>query len=302
MVIAALLLLACPGQTAPPAQVQVKLRTPAARLAGEPYRVELELDAPAGGARLEGWQLTPAAFTADGQPLAEKGGEPAVELASSERKIVELDLTALLPEAPELELAWCSEPPVKVRTLERAPQGLEFLDEAALPAAELARYWVLLRTNRGDVLLEFWPDVAPNHVRNFLDLASSGFYDDLTFHRIIPGFMIQGGDPDGNGTGSGPRKLKLEPSDRKHERGVLSMARGQALDSASCQFFIMHTASSALDRKYSAFGQVVSGMYAVDRIVKTPRDQRDRPRTPQVIEKAFVLVAPADPAAWREPR
>jgi peptidyl-prolyl cis-trans isomerase B (cyclophilin B) len=114
--------------------------------------------------------------------------------------------------------------------------------------------------------------------------------------------MIQGGDPDGNGSGGGPRKLALEPSARKHERGVLSMARSQSLDSASCQFFIMHSASKDLDGKYSAFGQVVSGMYAVDRIVKTPRDQRDRPRTPQVIEKAFVLVAPADAAAWREPR
>ncbi|HEX6883170.1 MAG TPA: peptidylprolyl isomerase [Planctomycetota bacterium] len=173
------------------------------------------------------------------------------------------------------------------------------MDEAALPAAELAKYWVLLTTNRGDLLAEFWPDVAPNHVRNFLDLSHTGFYDGTTFHRVIPGFMIQGGDPDGSGSGNGPRILKAEFNAKKHVPGVLSAARTPDPNSASCQFFVMHANAPHLDGQYSGFGQLVTGLDVVDRIVKTPRGQGDRPHEPQIIERAVVVKAPADPAAWK---
>ncbi len=291
-------------------EAQVTLRAPALHVAGEQYKVELELEAPADGATLEGWQLTPAAFTVDGKPLAERGSEPALQLKGGEKKTVELDLTATVPPGGEFELAWGTQPPTRVRMLERAPKELDFMDESSVPTAELTAYWVLLRTNRGDILAEFWPDVAPNHVRNFLDLSQTGFYDGVTFHRVIPGFMIQGGDPNGTGAGGGPRKLKAEFNERKHDRGVLSMARQGTMgkkgpddplkDTASSQFFVMHAKYPALDGNYSAFGRVVSGMDAVDRIVKSPRASNDKPHEPQVIERAIVVKVPADAGTWRE--
>jgi peptidyl-prolyl cis-trans isomerase B (cyclophilin B) len=149
---------------------------------------------------------------------------------------------------------------------------------------------VILRTVRGDITVKFWPDVAPNHVRNFLDLSYTGFYKGTTFHRVIPGFMIQGGDPTGTGTGSGPRQLQSEfQAQKKHLRGVLSMARSSDPNSASCQFFIMHAAAPSLDNQYSAFGEVVTGMDAVDKIVNTPRGGNDKPKEPQTILEALVV-------------
>ena len=124
----------------------------------------------------------------------------------------------------------------------------------------------------GVITAELYPDKAPITVENFVSLARSGFYDGLTFHRIISGFMIQGGDPKGNGTGGSEQKIKGEFSangvenDLKHERGVLSMARSSMPDSASSQFFIMHEAAPHLDGQYAAFGRVISGMEVVDAI------------------------------------
>ena len=130
------------------------------------------------------------------------------------------------------------------------------------------------------------------------DSAYTGFYDGVVFHRVIPGFMIQGGDPTGTGQGNGPRQLKAEFTDAKHVRGVVSAARlGHDVNSASCQFFIVHNTSSHLDGSYSAFGKVVSGMDAVDRIAAAPQDPRtNRPRSPQTILKAAVILAPAEDA------
>jgi peptidyl-prolyl cis-trans isomerase B (cyclophilin B) len=272
-------------------EAKVTLEAPAYRIAGEPYTVSLLLEAPADGASLEGWQLTAAGFKIDGRAAAEPGSEPALELANGEKKVVAVDLSAALGEAADFALAWGALPELRVRRLEAAPKGLNFMEEASAPLAKLSDYQVLLRTNRGDILVEFWPDVAPNHVRNFLDLAYSGFYDGVTFHRVIPGFMIQGGDPDGTGSGNGPRRLKAEFSAKKHVRGVLSMARTADPNSASCQFFVMHQNSPHLDNQYSAFGQVVTGMDAVDRIVSTPRSKSDKPNTPQVIQRAVVVKA-----------
>ena len=132
----------------------------------------------------------------------------------------------------------------------------------------------------GKIKAELYFDVAPITVENFLNLAARGFYDGLTFHRIIPGFMIQGGDPLGNGTGGSKLQIKGEfesngvPNSLSHERGVLSMARSQIKDSASSQFFIVHKDSKFLDGDYAAFGKVTSGMDVVDYIATTIPSER----------------------------
>ena len=175
--------------------------------------------------------------------------------------------------------------------MQAAEAGLKFLE---MPASELANFHVVVDTNQGEMEVEFWPDVAPNHVRNFLDLAYSGFYDKKTFHRVIPGFMIQGGCPQGSGMGDGPRRLKAEFNAKKHTKGVLSMARSSNPDSASCQFFVMHAASPHLDGQYSAFGKLVRGLEALDKIAGTRTGMNDKPVATQMINKMSVVrVAPA---------
>ena len=146
----------------------------------------------------------------------------------------------------------------------------------------------------GTMVAELYPDVAPNTVNNFLALAGSGFYDGLIFHRVIPGFMIQGGDPMGRGFGGPGYSIRGEFSsngfqnDLKHERGVLSMARSQDPNSAGSQFFIMVETSPHLDGDYAAFGKLISGLDVADRIVRTKRDWSDRPRTEQKIKSMKV--------------
>jgi cyclophilin family peptidyl-prolyl cis-trans isomerase len=145
---------------------------------------------------------------------------------------------------------------------------------------------VVIETKFGSIELELLPDKAPGHVKNFLDLAGKGFYDKTTFHRVIPGFMIQGGDPNtkdpkaprGNhGTGGPGYTIKAEFNDVPHKRGVLSMARAASPDSAGCQFFICVKDSPFLDKQYTAFGRVVNGMDVADKIVAEPRDGKDNP-------------------------
>ncbi len=134
---------------------------------------------------------------------------------------------------------------------------------------------------------ELYPEIAPNSVGNFISLANSGFYDGLIFHRVIPGFMIQGGDPQGTGVGGPGYSIPGEfaangvKNPLKHTYGVLSMARAMDPDSAGSQFFIMTSTSPHLDGQYAAFGKVLEGMEAADEIVNTRRDMRDRPVTPQ---------------------
>lgn len=142
----------------------------------------------------------------------------------------------------------------------------------------------VIETKFGNIELKFFPDVAPNHVNNFIELARKGFYDGTTFHRVIPGFMIQGGDPfskdpdrSRHGMGDAGYKLKAEFNDKPHKRGTLSMARAASPDSAGSQFFICVADSPFLDSKYTVFGEVVSGMDAADKIVSQPRDKRDNP-------------------------
>ena len=146
----------------------------------------------------------------------------------------------------------------------------------------------------GVIQLELYPEVAPESVKNFISLANSGFYDGLLFHRVIMGFMIQGGDPKGNGTGGPGYSIKGEfkangvQNDISHVRGVLSMARSQSYNSAGSQFFIMHEDGTYLDGQYAAFGRVTSGMDVVDKIAKTTTDSRDKPYKDQVMETVRV--------------
>jgi len=136
----------------------------------------------------------------------------------------------------------------------------------------------------GDIVLKFYPDVAPNHAKNFCKLAVEKFYDGTTFHRVIPGFMIQGGDPNSkntdrsnHGMGGPGYHIKAEFNNKQHKRGVLSMARAQDPDSAGSQFFICVADASFLDGQYTAFGEVISGMEIADRVVAAKRDGRDNP-------------------------
>ena len=144
----------------------------------------------------------------------------------------------------------------------------------------------VIETTLGDIELELQNDIAPGHVKNFKDLAEKGFYDGTTFHRVIPGFMIQGGDPNTigkdtdrstHGTGDPGYMIKAEFNDTPHDRGILSMARSSDPDSAGSQFFIVVEDSHFLDNKYTAFGRVIKGMKVADKIVNVPTDRRDNP-------------------------
>ena len=144
------------------------------------------------------------------------------------------------------------------------------------------------------IRLELYPDIAPITVENFLDLVNKGFYNGLTFHRIIPGFMIQGGDPSGNGTGGPGYSIKGEfksngvNNTMKHERGVISMARAFDPNSAGSQFFIMHKDAPHLDGEYAAFGKVIEGLEAVDEIASVETGFQDAPVKKVVMEKVEV--------------
>jgi peptidyl-prolyl cis-trans isomerase B (cyclophilin B) len=155
-----------------------------------------------------------------------------------------------------------------------------------------------LETDAGDLSFEFFPDVAPGHVENFLKLAEQGFYDGTCFHRVIPGFMIQGGDPNTKqkdasrwGTGGPGYKIKAEFNQVHHERGVLSMARSAHPDSAGSQFFVVHGEAGFLDGKYTAFGRLKSGFEALDAIAAAPchaDGEGSRPKNPVRIRKVTV--------------
>src|SRR5204862_1623005 len=155
-----------------------------------------------------------------------------------------------------------------------------------------------LHTTAGEIDIRFFPDVAPNHVKNFIDLAEQGFYNGTKFHRIIPGFMIQGGDPNtiaGNpstwGVGGSGKNVNAEFNAVSHKRGIVSMARSNDPNSASSQFFIVVKNSNFLDRQYTVFGQVTKGMDIADKIVAAPRDGNDRPANPTAIEKFVIREA-----------
>ncbi len=154
----------------------------------------------------------------------------------------------------------------------------------------------VIKTKFGDIEIKFYPDVAPKHVENFIKLAKSGFYNGTIFHRVIPGFMIQGGDPntkdtlkkDIYGQGGPGHTVKAEFSDTPHKRGIVSMARAADPDSAGSQFFIVVEDSRFLDHKYSVFGEVTKGIGVADKIVNLPRDERDNPK--ERVEMTVTIV------------
>ena len=154
---------------------------------------------------------------------------------------------------------------------------------------------ITIQMAEGDTIqVELYPDTAPNTVNNFISLVKKGYYDGLTFHRIIKGFMIQGGCPDGNGMGGPGYNIRGEFSmngfenNLKHTAGVISMARSQMPDSAGSQFFIMHKDAPHLDGAYAAFGKVTEGMDVVDKLAETATDYSDMPLSPVVMEKVTV--------------
>ena len=153
---------------------------------------------------------------------------------------------------------------------------------------------VTIETTRGVIQAELYPDIAPNTVANFVRLVQDGFYDGTIFHRVIPGFMIQGGDPEGTGMGGPGYGIRGEfaangfQNDLKHTTGVLSMARSMRPNSAGSQFFIMVADAPHLDGQYAAFGKVIQGMEVAQAIVSAPRDRADRPHEDQIMERVTV--------------
>ena len=168
-------------------------------------------------------------------------------------------------------------------------------DKSPMNTKEVA----VIRTTEGEMVIEFWPDVAPKTVENFKTLAKKGFYDGTCFHRVIKGFMIQGGDPltkDPSkearwGTGDPGYKVKAEFNSRNHERGVISMARSNDPDSAGSQFFICHGAPSFLDGKYTAFGKLIKGDDVLEKIATTPTHPQDRPDKRMAVESIKIVAA-----------
>ncbi len=154
---------------------------------------------------------------------------------------------------------------------------------------------VRIEMENGDVMrAELYPEIAPETVKNFIELVEKGFYDGTIFHRVIPGFMIQGGDPRGTGTGGPGHSIKGEfqingfENNLLHDRGVLSMARSMHPDSAGSQFFIMVAKSPHLDGQYAGFGKIIEGIENADKIVNTARDMRDKPKQKQMMKKVVM--------------
>jgi len=161
---------------------------------------------------------------------------------------------------------------------------------------EMTNEVAVIETSLGRIVLEFYPDVAPNHVENFKKLATEGFYDSVTFHRVIPGFVIQGGCPNtkddnrmNDGQGDPGYCVDAEFNEKQHLRGSLAMARGGDPNSAGSQFYICVAPQPALNGKYTVFGQVINGMTIVDKIVNVPRDQRDNPLEPVRMESVRIV-------------
>jgi len=182
----------------------------------------------------------------------------------------------------------------KPTTAKASPPATE--QKAPMSTPEVA----VIQTSEGTMVIEFWPDVAPKTVENFKTLAKKGFYDGTCFHRVIKGFMIQGGDPltkDASkearwGTGDPGYKVKAEFNNRSHTRGVVSMARSQDPDSAGSQFFICHGDPKFLDNQYTAFGKLIKGDDVLEKIATTPTKPGDRPVTRMAVES--IKIVPAD--------
>ena len=216
-------------------------------------------------------------------------------------------LAACTPASPEAGTVTESSTTVAATTETTASEPAASATTSTQPASEekpMSQYTdkvAELQTSKGTIVIRFFPDKAPNHVKNFIDLAEKGYYNGTKFHRVIPGFMIQGGDPNTKsadtsqwGFGGSGKNVKAEFNDTHHSRGIVSMARSQDENSASSQFFIVVGDAGFLDRQYTAFGQVVKGMEVADTIVGAPRNASDRPNDPVAI--TAIKVRPATDA------
>jgi len=307
----------CGGDTlAAPApqegEVAYDFTSPKMYIEGEPFRVTISAVAPIEGmSSVPVWALTPSAFELEGTALGARQAEQFVPMVPGQRLETSIDLGPAIARTAAFQnrnfrLRFGPDvhtEEVNVTFLAAAEKGIDFM---TLPLQQLGDYDVVLQTVQGPIWLTIWSDIAPNHARNFLDLAYTGFYDDTEFHRVIPGFMVQGG-----GAKKGvpaPRRVVNEFNERRHIAGVLAMARLPvdtkdsegavipAFDSATCEFFVVHRVSPHLDGKYTAFGKVVQCMNVVQKIVDTVKDQfiqRDprthKPRVQQTILKAVVV-------------
>ena len=170
-------------------------------------------------------------------------------------------------------------------------------DKKDTPVSNTTNEVAVIKTVAGEMVIEFWPDVAPKTVENFKPLAKKGFYDGTAFHRIIKGFMVQGGDPltkdetqqNRWGTGDPGYKIKAEFNERSHKRGVISMARSQDPDSAGSQFFICHGDPSFLDRQYTAFGKLIKGDDVLEKLATCETGRQDRPVKRQGVESVKIV-------------
>jgi len=160
-----------------------------------------------------------------------------------------------------------------------------------LNSADMSKMIAVIETNFGTIKFKFFPEKAPNHCRNFIKLARMGFYNNLIFHRVIKGFMIQGGDPNRDGTGGPGWRVNAEFSDLPHLKGTISMARTPDPNSAGSQFFICLDRQSFLDRQYSVFGQVTSGQEVVDKIGSLPTGPNDKPKQDAVMKRVYIEMA-----------
>jgi len=307
LIAAIALLTSAPAETAscrlPAVDLTVKWTAPSTFIEREPYRVSVEISTlPGEPSPISAWMLSPAAFTLNGRPLEKRDDQTMVMLIAGTKLEVSLDLEPAIRAADNFtsnsfELGFGSDrgkDPITVTFVEAAERGIEFM---TLPLEQLDDYQVVFVTSQGIIRAEMWRKIAPNHVRNFLDLAYTGFYDGTDFHRVIPGQLIHGGKA--NAGSVPPRTVVAEFNAEKHVSGVLSMARGDEINSAACEFFILHGKRPDLDGKFTAFGKVLAGMDAVDRIAASgnksyrPGDELGYiPPVPQVIEKAIVIKKP----------
>jgi cyclophilin family peptidyl-prolyl cis-trans isomerase len=277
----------------------VTWNAPEMYMEGVAFGVTVEIEMGDKASNVDAWLMNAGAFTLNGKPLTKRSSDE-LSLAAGTKLSLSFDLGPDLAAAKGFsdkgfKLAFDSKfskaDAVKVAVAIAAPKGVDYME---IPLEDLSKYEVIMNTNQGMMHMEFWPDAAPNHVRNYLDLCDTGFYDNVIFHRVIPGFMIQGGDPSGTGSGPGRRNVDAEFStDAKwhHKRGVLSMARmGHDVNSGSSQFFVMHADYPSLNGQYSAFGKLISGFETVDKIATTP-NSGSRPVTKQVILSTTVILA-----------
>lgn len=302
----------------PDATLTYSVDMPDMFIAGEDYVVTVNVQASIeADATIPSWALTPAAFGVRKTALGGRRAKGELPLQAGMSLSMTLNLGQALDSGLResgagardgftLKYLPAEDQNQAVSVMRTASEGLDFME---MPLAELKGYQVVMLTQHGRMRAELWSDVAPNHARNFLDLAYSGFYDDNQFHRVVPGFMIQGGSA-GPGRPA-PRTMKNEFNKHRHVPGVLSMARmgmdtkdasGKtipAFDSATSEFFVMHAVYPSLDGKYTAFGKVLTGLDVVESVVDSvkqgfnPRDPRThRPRERQQIRRILVIEAP----------